>query len=158
MDSKQVGHLGLPRNGAEGMFVGVPTTASTQATGTGNLALRVNIYPGFVWLGNKVKECDMQADFAVVTGNEMTSGQSKVYTVVLYLNTVENVIYQIVVKGTAATTGAQVPVTDAAIAAMFGPGTKWFRLCDITANRTGDTTVTQAQVNTVRPALVEISE
>ena len=158
MDSTQVGHLGLPRNGVGGMFAGAPTTASTQATTAGNLALRVNIYPGFAWLGNVVKEFDLQADFAVVTGNEMTSGQSKVYTIVHYLNTVDNLIYQIVVKGAAATTGSQVRVTDAAIAAMFAPGTKWYRLCDITANRTGDTTVTQAQVNTVRPALVEISE
>ena len=140
----------------EGMLVGVPTTASTQVTGTGAYDYNVNIATGLLAVDGTVKEYAAQVDYDVGSGAvaNLIVGQSMVYSIIAYKSRGDGAVYMKSVPGAAATTGAQVAPTDAVIEAGLATGTFWWRLADVTINRTGDTTVTQSQNNTVRPTLI----
>jgi hypothetical protein len=143
----------------DGMFVGTPTTASAQATGTGAFSYRVNVEKGIAIVNGKIKEYAAQADLVLqsgTTGNAILAvGQSINYSIVLFYNLGDNTIVQRIFKGAVATTGAQLFPTKAEIEAGFAPGTVWFRLANVTVNRTGDVdTMTFVYDNTVRPLLI----
>lgn len=139
-----------------GMLVGAPTSASTQATGaSGASDYNVDITPGILAVDGVALEFAVQADFAIGNDSaEMIVGQSKIYTIIAVKSLMQAAPRLQVVKGAAATTGAQVAPTDDEIDAMFADNTKWFRLAEVTVNRTADTTVTQSQNNAKRPLLI----
>lgn len=139
----------------QGLFVNAPTTASAQLTGTGNGSYRVDITQGIVHVDGYIAEAAAAADLLLETaGNIMASGYSKVYTVIYWAHPSTGVISRKIVGGTAALTGAQVAPTTAEIEAVIPDGAYWVPVANVTMNRTGDTTVTQSQVNTVRPSLL----
>lgn len=134
----------------EGGALRTPTTASTQATGTGATAWRVNTDLVIAVVDGVAKAVDPQADISIHSATQyLVSGQSAVAAVVLKV-AANGAASVIAVKGAAATTGAQVAPTDAAIQAAVGAGLSWLKLGEVTLNRTADTTVTQTQDNTKR--------
>ncbi len=142
-----------------GMIPATPTNASTQATGTGASDFNVDFKAvstgspaGLILVDGKAAQFAAQADFDVASSaaQQMASGQSRVYTIIAFLNLHDQVIYLKSVAGAAATTGAQVAPTDAEIDALLAPGTVWMKICNVTVNRTADTTVTQTYDTTVR--------
>lgn len=151
--------FGLEKNKVlQGVMVNAPTTPSAQLTGAGNGSYRVDITQGIVIVDGTALEVAVAADQLLeAAGNIMASGQSKVYSIVYFKSTSDGVVRQRTFGGTPATTGSQVAPTDAEIEANFGAGTVWFAFAQVTMNRTGDTTVTQSQVNTVRPTLVPVT-
>lgn len=131
-----------------------PTTPSAQLTGTGNTTWSVDhtavegIVDGVLGTGAAA------TDLAIHSGSFLTGlvdGASCVAAVVLKNDA--GTISVDVVKGTPATTGSQKAPTDAEIQTALGAGVAWIRLAECTINRTGDTTVTESQDNTVRPLL-----
>jgi len=140
----------------EGMLVGVPTTPSSQVTGAGAYDFNADIATGLLAVDGTVKEYAVQADYDVGSGAAaiLIVGQSVVYSIIAYKSKGDGVVYMKSVQGVVATTGLQVAPTDAAIEANLADGTFWYRLANVTVNRTGDTTVTQSQDNTVRPTLI----
>lgn len=128
-----------------------PTTPSTQATGAGGTtALRVNVaevlHGAF---GGSASELAAAADTVLANGDiGLTNGKSVVVAVVVKIVSGDFVIDKVV--GTPATTGSQTSPSDATIQTALGAGVLWLRLCDVTANRTGDTSITQSQNNKVR--------
>lgn len=138
----------------QGMLVGTPTTGSTQATGAGASDFNVDITPGILAVNGKVKEFAAQADFDLASAGSaiITNGQSIVVSIVAYQNVVSGAIGLRTFRGAAATTGSEEPISDADITAGFGSNTVWYRLANVTVNRTGDTTVTQSHDNTARPS------
>lgn len=133
-----------------GGLAGAPTTASTQATGAGATAWNVNVAALLASVAGVIKELAAAADFAIHSATQLVAnGQSCVAALVL--KNVTGTISMVAVKGSAATTGAQVAPTDSAIQAAVGAGNPWIKLAECTLNRTGDTTVTQSQDNTKRP-------
>lgn len=142
-----------------GMVPATPTNASTQATGTGASDYNVDFKAvatgspaGLILVDGKAKQFAAQADFDVASSaaQQMASGQSRIYTIIAFLNHHDREIYLKSCPGAAATTGSQVALTDAEIDALLAPGTVWMRICDVTVNRTADTTVTQTYDTTVR--------
>lgn len=138
----------------QGVLYGPPTTASTQATGTGAYDYNVNRSHGIITVEGKRLELAAAADVDLANGGTaiLASGESIYYTQVAYLlpGAAAPAIRQF--AGTIALTAAAVPKTDAEINASFGPDVPWFRLADLKVNRTGDTTNTQAYNNLVRPS------
>lgn len=136
-----------------GLLSTAPTTASTQATGTGNTAWNVNVDKGVLYVGGKEAELAATTDLHVHSGSQLvTNGQSCEAALVCYLNAGNPTL--LAVKGAAAATGSQVAPTDAAIstavdAAASGKNVDWVKVAHLTINRTGDTTVTQSQDNSV---------
>jgi len=142
------------RNRVEGILPSTPTSASTQGAGVGNTDWNVNLGQGFVTVDGVTKHYDAQADYDVHSGSLYTglvSGYSAVAAIVA--KNVTGTVSMVVVKGAAAATGAQLPPTAAAIQAAVGAGNKWVRICNLTLNRTGDATCTQAQDSAARPIL-----
>lgn len=124
-----------------------PTTASTQATGTGTLNWRVNLANLVVVVAGVVKEFAAQADFVIHnTATVVASGQSVVAAIIA--KNLNGTVSLLVVEGAAATTGAQVAPTDAAINKATA-NMPWVKLAECTLNRTADTTVTQTCNNAV---------
>lgn len=139
----------------QGMMVLTPTNASTQATGTGALDLNVDIELGILAVGSTVREYDAQADYALLNeSGALVDGESLIMAIVAYKSRGDNTIYLLNVKGAAAITGSQVAPTDAEIEVSFAADTYWMKIAEVTVNRTGDTSVTQSQDNTVRNTLV----
>lgn len=142
----------------EGMLVGAPTNASTQATGTGASDYNCNIAAGILVCNGKKTEFAAQADYDIgtaTTGNAiLANGQSMVVSLVVHCSVITGLVTLQAIRGTIATTGSQVAPTKATIEAKLAPNTFWFKLADVTVNRTGDTTVTQSYNNLVRPCLV----
>jgi hypothetical protein len=121
-----------------------PTTASTQATGTGATTWRVNVAAVSVAVGKSTASIAAAADFSVHSSTQLvTNGQSCRATLVA--KNVSGTVSVVAVKGTAATTGAELAPTKAQIQAAVGAGNIWTRLSDIRISRTADTTVTQTQ-------------
>lgn len=135
---------------AAGGLVSTPTTPSSQLTGTGNTTWNVNIAATLAANSQAGIELAASADFAVHSGSQLvTSGQSCIAAIVVDYNGGSPTFAA--VKGAAATTGQQAAPTDAAITAALGDE-YWIKLAHCTINRTGDTTVTQSQDNSVRMA------
>jgi hypothetical protein len=130
-----------------GLRADAPTTASTQATGVGATAWRVNLAAGVARIGTAAKDFAAQPDFVVHSATQLVAnGQSAVAALVA--KNVAGTVTILAVKGAAATTGQQKAPTDAAIQLAVGAGVDWVKLCEATLNRTADTTVTQSQDNT----------
>lgn len=140
-----------------GMMVGAPSTASTQATGTGASDFNVNIAAGILAVDGHPIEFAAQADFDLASAGAalMASGQSILVDIVAYRSVADGVIRLRGIRGAAATTGSQVAPTDAEIDAKIEA--PWWRLARVTVNRTGDTTVTQSYSNVVRPACIVLT-
>ena len=139
----------------QGLLIGVATTASTQVTGDGASDINVNISAGILLLDGQVKEYAAQADYALYNATPaMDAGESIIISLVAYRSLGDGVLRLRSVVGAAATTGSQVVPTNVEIEALFETGTYWFRLANITVNRTADTTLTLSYDNTVRPLLI----
>lgn len=143
----------------EGMRAGAPTTASTQATGSGTLAWRVNVAAGFLMVNGTAFDVGAQADFVVFNGaTPVANGQSVAAVLIAKKDgTLAAVL------GTAAATGSQQPPNPTQLQAAAGGNDAhakplaWAQVAQLTLNRTGDTTVTQSQDNTKRDFGVEIT-
>lgn len=153
---------GLNKFRVDGCFVTTPTTASAQLTGTGNGSFRVNITPGIVtingyqyFLAPTATKAVLEDQLLEAAGNILADGESKVYSILVWLHPVTQALALKIHAGTKATTGAQVAPTVAQIEAGLHVDAAWVHLADVTVNRTGDTTVTQAQDNLVRPKLFQ---
>jgi hypothetical protein len=131
------------------------TTASTQATGDGASDINVDIGAGILMVDGLAKELVYQDSAALANATPLfDDGQSVVVSIVAVRSVGDGVVRLRNINGVVATTGAQVALPDVDIAAKFGAGTYWFKVADVTVNRTGDQTVTSTYDNTVRPLLV----
>jgi hypothetical protein len=141
-------------NHVEGLMVETPTTGSTQITGAGATDWNVNLRGGIVIVDGVSLDVAPAADYDVHTGSLYT-GLIATYSAIatLVAKNVAGVVSLQVVKGTAALTASVVAPTDAEIQAAVGAGNAWVKICEMTINRTADTTVTQSQANKVRPLL-----
>lgn len=148
------------RNSVRGAcIVADPTTASTQATGAAGVTeVRVNV-PAYQVIVNGVQKDFAAAadtvlhDTTVYTGldsSTLTSGKSAI--IAICAKNVSGTVTQVVVKGPTATTGSQVAPTDAQINTALS-SVPWVKICEVTINRTGDTTITQSQNNAKTPLL-----
>lgn len=142
-----------------GMIPATPTTGSSQATSTGASDFNIDFKAvatgspaGLILVDGKAKQFAALADFDVASSaaQQMASGQSRIYTVIAFLNQLDQEITLKSIPGAAAATGSQVAATDAEIDAYLAQGTTWMRICNVTVNRTADTTVTQSYDTTVR--------
>lgn len=144
-----------------GAVVGDPTTPSTQATGaTGATVVNVNISAIDATVNGIRYAAAAAADTALhdttvytsdISGT-LTNGKSAVITVCLAEDGAGTVSLE-TVKGSTATTGAQVAPTQAQITTKITHA-RWIKLYEVTINRTGDTAITQSAVDK-RPALGE---
>ena len=131
------------------------TTASSQITGDGATDVNVDIAAGILMVDGQAKELAYQDSAALADATPlMDAGESGVVAIVAFRSQGDGVVRLRNINGVAATTGAQVALPDADIAALFGNYTYWFKIADVTVNRTADTTLTETYDNTVRPLLV----
>jgi hypothetical protein len=135
-----------------GLLLGTPTTASTQATGDGATVWRINISAGIITVGGVMKEFAAAVDTVIHDTTELMNSGKSCLAAILAKN-VTGTITVVSVKGVVATTGAQLPPTDAIIQTAVGAGNSYVVLGTSLLNRTADTVVTQSQDNTGRPAL-----
>lgn len=141
-----------------GMLVGAPTTPSSQATGTtGDLEVFVNIAAGMLSCGSVIKEYAAQADYTIFASaaSNIPSLSEAYFDIIAYKSIGDNAVRLLVVQGEVAVTatGAVGP-TDAAIQLFFAETTPWQRIGRTLVKRTGDTTLVQTYINTVRNTLV----
>jgi hypothetical protein len=136
------------RNKAEGCYVYDPTSASTQASGTGNTTWRVNIDRGVIIINGTAYNYAGGADVSVHSGSHLMANLYTCVAAIVAYGTTPTIL---AIKGTPALTagGTAVGPTKAAIqaavdAAAGATGTKWIKLAETTLNRTADTTVTQS--------------
>lgn len=142
------------RNHVEGGIVKDPTTGSSQLTGTGNTTWNADVEALIATVGGVAKELAVQADFSIHSGSYITgfaNGTSVVAAIVL--KNVAGTVTMDSVQGTPATTGTEVPPTDAEIQTGVGAGNDWVKVAECTLERDGDTSVAESQDNTVRPLL-----
>jgi hypothetical protein len=135
------------QNHIEGIHAATPTTGSSQLTGTGNTDWNVNLSAGVAVVGGVAKTFDVQADYDVHSGSYYTgfaNGNAAIATIVAKNDS--GTVALAVVKGTAAVSG-----TDAEIQASVGAGVSWVKVCELTLERDGDTSVAESQDNTKRP-------
>ena len=131
-----------------GGIAAAPTTASTQATGTGNTAWRINLSAVYGVVTGVEGTAAAAADTVIHSGSQLlTSGQSIIAAAIL--KAPAGIFAFDTVKGSAATTGSQTAPSDSDITTAVG-SSRWIRLANCTLNRTGDITVTQSQDTTVR--------
>lgn len=125
-------------------FASAPTTPSTQATGAGNTAWRVNCAATTVALGQTTTAISAAADYVVHSGSLLlTAGQS--VRARLVAKNLSGAVSVAAIKGTAATTGTELEPTDSEVQTTVGVDVPWVDLARIRISRTGDTTVTQQQ-------------
>lgn len=130
------------------------TTQGTGTNGTLNFdvdttAITDSLIDGKVHVLGAQTDADATAGSTVLWG--ATSGKSVVFAVVFSTGTGNDTPAVKGIPGTVATTGSQVAPTDAEIDTSLGHD-NWCRLCDMTINRTGDTTVTFTFNNAARYA------
>ena len=135
-----------------GGLVKAPTTGSTQATGTGASDYNVNIDHVLAVIDGSPYETTVQADFDLASSSaaQMASGESRIYTIVLYKSLGDAVIRWRVFAGDAATAGQEQAVAASVITAAFAEETPYIKVADVTVNRDGDQSVAQTYDNTVR--------
>lgn len=133
-----------------GLMVAAPTTPSTQATGTGATAWRVDVAAGVVVVGGVKKEFAAEPDRVIHSATQYTglASLSSAIATIVAKKDAAGAVTLVNVKGAAAVTatGAVAP-TDAEIQAAVGAGLDWVKVCECTLNRTADTAVTQTQNN-----------
>ena len=134
----------------EGGMISAGSTPSAQITGAGATSWRINVTQ-LVGVVDNVEITLAATTDTLIHGSTLllTNGQSAVAAVVL--QNVAGTITMTTVKGSAATTGAQVAPTDTQIVAAVGAANSWVKIAETTLNRTGDTTVTQTYANEKRP-------
>ena len=130
-----------------------PTTPSSQLTGTGNTTWNTDHTALHLLIDGAEYVVAAGADVAVHSGSFLTGlvdGASCIAALVVEVEAgAANVL---LVVGTPATTGSQVQPDEAAFAAALSTaGNKGIRVGNVQLNRTGDTTVTEAQDNSARP-------
>jgi hypothetical protein len=135
-----------------GLMAGDPTTGSTQASGVGNTDWNVDASLGMATVDGDQVELPVAADLDMHSGSLLLADGESVHAFIVLKN-VSGTVSAAPVVGTPATTGSQVDPTDAEIQAAVGAGNEWILMARCVLNRTGDTTVTQSQDNTVRPVL-----
>lgn len=131
-------------------LLGDPSTGSAQLTGTGNTTWNVNIAAYECIVGGVKKVFAAQADFSIHAASflaGLVNGASCIAAIVA--KNVSGTVTTVAVKGTPATTGAQVAPTDAQIQTALGATIPWVKVGECTLNRTGDTAVTETQDNVV---------
>lgn len=155
---KQGAVIGMPvegylfKNAVHGIFLDVPTNASTQASGAGNGVYKFNRSAGVVVVDGTALHVAAAADEACeADGDIMISTFSKVYLIIAWKHPDTGVVALKTVPGTAVLTADVVPPTSAEVEAGLVANAVWVEIGKVTINRTGDTTVTQSQDNTVRP-------
>jgi hypothetical protein len=145
------------RNHVSGLWLKIPTNASTQATGAGATDWNVDLTPGHVVVEGVKAAFDYQADWSFWDTTQLTgldSGDTVVAALIAELIAGTPTLKKVI--GTAATTasGLAVGPTEAQIVAALATATNpWIKLGEATINRTADTTVTQSQDNSQRPIL-----
>ena len=133
----------------DGLLVTDPTSSSSQSAGTGATTWNVNVTAGAVMVGSVEKYHAAQADLSVHASTMLLTNGQSVYAWVLEQNS-GGTLTTVVVKGTAATTGAEVAPTTAQIVAALGAGVTYTKLALCHLSRTGDTTLVQTQANWYR--------
>ena len=130
---------------------------TTQATGAGgalNFDIDTTAIVEAVVLGvGHFEGLAAQTDADATAGADTTwtaiSGQSVVYAVVLETGAANDTPAIQAIGGTVATTGSQVPPTDAEVDTGI-THSNWTRIANVTVNRTGDLTVTVVVDDDVR--------
>lgn len=141
---------------AHGAFIQAPTTAVDQQTGTGDLTAYYNISDGVVVVDGVVLNISAAADTLLETaGDILDDGQSRVYTIIAWLNPSTSVVAVKSHPGTIALLADIVEATIAEIEALLpvdvdGAAAKFIKLGTATVNRTGATTATESHDNSVR--------
>jgi hypothetical protein len=142
----------LFKNWIHGVFLEIPTNASTQATGTGDGVFRYNQTAGVVTVdGTSLNVVDAADVLCETAGNIMANTYSRVYTIIAWKHPTTGVVALKTVEGTVALTAAAVRSTNAEIEAGLVLGSRWVLIGTVKMNRTGDTACTQAQDNSERP-------
>lgn len=136
----------------QGLYAKDPTTGSSQLTGTGNTDWNVDVNSGLAEVNAVFKEFATQADFDIHSGSHVDAGFIVGTSIVaaIVAKNVSGTVTMVAVKGAPATTGSEVPPTDAEIQAAVGASNTWAKICECTLDRTGDTTVTESTDWTVR--------
>lgn len=132
-------------------FLATPTTPSAQASGVGNTTWNVNLPDIMVVVDGLQKKIAAAADHSIHGGSFLTgftSGKSCVARLVVKKDGTS--LSVVSVKGTPATTGAEIPCSDEVVTAACGAGKPWVEFAQATLNRTGDATVTEALLD-IRP-------
>jgi hypothetical protein len=155
------GYPGDYKNHAiQGVLVKKSSTGSSQVTGAGDGTYLYDLTEGIVHVDGTVKEIQAAKVTPLATidgaleavGDIMANGYSKVYAIIAWKNS-SGVVAIKSVPGAAALTGAQVIPTTAEIElAIYSQ--PFVLLGSFTIARTGDTTVTEAVDNTLRPSLI----
>jgi len=131
-----------------------PTTGSSQLTGTGNTTWNVDIEALAAIVNGVAFESAAQADVAIHSGSFLTGlADGNSCKAAIVLKNVAGTVSQVIVKGTPALTGSEVAPTDTEIQTAVGAGNEWIKIGECTLDRTGDTTVDEAQDNGKRPIL-----
>jgi len=123
-----------------------PSTPSTQASGVGNTAWRVNVAACECIVGGIKKVFTAQADFSIHAGSFLAgfvNGDSCIAAIVAQNNA--GTVTCVAVKGTPAVTGTQVAPTDAQIQAAIGATFPWVKVGECLLSRTADTVVAESQ-------------
>lgn len=138
-------------NRAEGVYAIPPTTPSVQSGEPGaQVDWNIDLTVGIAVVAGVALSVQPTADFDICHGSKKADiGQSVVAAIVAKNDA--GTVSLVAVLGAAATTGNQVPPTDAEIATALGAGVAWIRLAHCTYNHTGDGTMTQSQNNAPRP-------
>lgn len=139
-------------NVQDGLFAAAPTTASTHAD-AGAYNFRCNFSTGIVRVNGVSKEFAIQNDFSVKTGTPSPIGSANT-DIICTIVAVENagVVTLSVVCGAAAPAGSVQAATDAQITTAIGHA-RWVKIATVQMHRSGASTVTQVQNNTVRPVM-----
>ena len=141
---------------AHGAFLQAATTAVDQVTGTGDLTAYYNISDGVVVVDGAVLNISAAADTLLETADDILNTlESRIYTIIAWLNPSTRVVAVKSHPGTIALTPAVVEATVAEIEASLpvdvdGSPAKFIKLGIATVNRTGATSATESHDNSVR--------
>jgi hypothetical protein len=138
-----------------GLIAYAPTNASTQGSGTGATAWRINLTPGEVQIGGYYAAFDAQADYAVHGTTEAVDASGSVYAR-LVAKLVGSAVSLDVVLGTSALTGSEVAPTDAEVQTELGSTVDWCDIAMLHLMRDATTTLTQTQHNGQRTKTLKI--
>jgi len=136
-----------------GGIVSDPSTPSAQLTGVGNTTWSYDSTLLDILVDGVQGAIAAATDGVIHSGSFLTglvNGTSCVAAIVI--KNAAGILSLVAVKGTPATTGTQRGPTDSEIDTAVSD-VPWVKIAECTLNRTGDTTVTESQDNTVRPVL-----
>lgn len=138
----------------EGGLAAAPTTASSQLTGAAGVTeWRINMGLMLVAVGGVMAEIAADADKVLHDTTVLLTAVGKSCKAAIVAKNVAGTVTVVAVKGLAADTADALLPTDANLQAAVGAGNAWVLLAECLITRSGDTAVTQAQNNLVRPQL-----